>query len=215
MLELQGPQRLGDKKRLSGSDFPEMLWEIVKVIETGFLNDESQSRLGESAERVEADGQDEAGVGTAGRGVDAPVVEEALETLMMSPVPALAAAEKKKVQKADRDDPALKGRLSSFLEGRFPVGLDHRVIGEDLSRFKVISIDSLCCLITRGGEGVMANWLIGALVGLVLSVATGISYFWYINQISAKVKSAKAELHYEEELKREIEAKRKEVRMGS
>ncbi len=55
--------------------------------------------------------------------------------------------------------------------------------------------------------------VLGVVLGVVVAIAaTGAAYFWYIRPTLRKVKSAKADIgEREEQLKKEIEAKRKEV----
>ncbi|MCL5103724.1 MAG: RecX family transcriptional regulator [Armatimonadetes bacterium] len=123
------------RKRLIGSDFPEdVVEDIVKELSgTGFLDDQKFSRDWVKARSASKPmGKTRLAWELRAKGVDAPVVDEALEDLDEESEFRLAlATAEKKVHKADRDDPALKGRLSSFLRRRgFGWEVITRVIGE-------------------------------------------------------------------------------------
>ncbi len=110
------------RKRLIGSEFPEDIVEevIEQLAAVGLIDDEKFSRnwvKSRSAGRPM--GKMRLAWELRAKGVDAPVVEEALENIDEEKEFELAMSlAQKKLEKTDRTDPLLKNRLSSFLRRR-------------------------------------------------------------------------------------------------
>lgn len=125
------------RKRLIGSDFPEEIVDEVldQLIQAGLLDDEKFSRdWVKSRSAAKPMGRTRLAWELRSKGVDPPMVEEALEGLDEDAEFQLALeTARKKVQKADLGDPALKKRLGSFLARRgFGWEIIARVFGEIL-----------------------------------------------------------------------------------
>lgn len=123
------------RKRLLGSEFPEEIVEevIAQLADVGLLDDEKFSRdWVRSRTASKPMGKTRLAWELRSKGVEAPVVEETLQDMDEDAEFALAlSVASKKVEKADRADPSLKNRLSSFLRRRgFGWDVITRVIDE-------------------------------------------------------------------------------------
>lgn len=110
------------RKRLIGNDFPEDIVEEVidQLSRIGYLDDEKFSREWVRSRTVSKPmGKARLNWELRAKGVEQPMVEEALESLDDSAEYELAlAAARKKVEKADPNDKAFRNRLVSFLRRR-------------------------------------------------------------------------------------------------
>jgi len=125
------------RKRLIGSDFPEdVVNEVVKqMVQAELINDEKFSRdYVKNRSAAKPMGRKRLTWELRSKGAEPPAVEQALEGLDEQAEYRLALeTAQKKIQKADRSDPKIKSRLSSFLARRgFGWEVIARVVGEVL-----------------------------------------------------------------------------------
>ncbi len=110
------------RKRLLGSDFPEdIVREVIdQLFRTGLLDDRKFSRdWVQSRTASKPMGRARLAHELRSRGVDAPIVEEALESLDPQTEYELAhSVAEARLAKMDRGDPSLRSRLSAFLRRR-------------------------------------------------------------------------------------------------
>jgi len=110
------------RKRLIGSDYPEDIVDEVidQLSRMGFLDDEKFSRdWVKSRTTSKPMGKARLVWELRAKGVDQPMVDEALEGLDEDAEYELAlAAARKKAEKADISDPSFRNRLASFLRRR-------------------------------------------------------------------------------------------------
>lgn len=111
------------RRRLIRHEYPEEIVEEVleQLSRLGYLDDEQFSRKWVNARTSSSKpmGKTRLAWELRAKGVDAPLVEEALETIDEDQEYAMAySLAEKKLEKADRSDPALKNRIVSVLRRR-------------------------------------------------------------------------------------------------
>ena len=126
------------RKRLVGSDFPEDIVEEVvdHLSRAGLLDDRKFSRdWVKSRTASKPMGRTRLAWELRSRGVDAPIVEQALEGLDQEAEYGLArSVAEARLRKMDRDDPSVRSKLGSFLRRRgFSWDVIERVLDEPLT----------------------------------------------------------------------------------
>jgi regulatory protein len=131
LLSYRDRSRAEIRRRLIGSDFPEDIVEEVvdQLSRTGLLDDRKFSRDWVNSRTVSRPmGRTRLAWELRSKGVDAPVVEEALEGLDEDSEYELAySVAARKAEKMDREDPSFRNKLTSFLRRR---GFGWDVIGK-------------------------------------------------------------------------------------
>jgi len=131
LLSYRDRSRSEIRRRLIGSDFPEDIVEEVvdQLSRTGLLDDGKFSRDWVNSRTVSKPmGRTRLAWELRSKGVEAPVVEEALEGLNEDAEYELACSvAARKMEKMDREDPSFRNKLTSFLRRR---GFGWDVIGK-------------------------------------------------------------------------------------
>ncbi len=122
LLSYRDRTRSEIRKRLLGEDFPEDIVDDVvdRLLGMGYLDDRKFSRDWVKARTIAKPmGRTRLACELRAKGVDAPAVEEALESLDENAEYELALSlARKKAEKSDTGDPAFRTRTASFLRRR-------------------------------------------------------------------------------------------------